>query len=143
MCPHWMRQSLSPCAYVAKHMAHSVSSPSKMAMSSARRGVTGTLTVEGAGETPVIDGSPALSSVSLTGKSWNWSAAAAAVSATVPKKFDLTWATQSLNGGREDCILVWLYVLIKSTVLCCVVERVGGACVSRAAAGIGEGDRAR
>ena len=134
MCPHWMRQSLSPCAYVARHMAHSVSSPSKMAISSARRGVAGALTVEGAGEAPAIDGNTALSSVSLTGMSWNWSAAAATVSAAkVPVALT----------GREDCILVWLYVLIKSTVLCCVVERVGGACVWRAAAGLGEGDRAR
>ena len=123
-----MRQILSPCEYVAKHMAHSVSSPSKMAISSARRGVTGALTLEGAGEAPFIDGGPALSSVSLTGMSWNWSAAAAAVSATVPKKFDLTSLTQSPKGvGR---ILAWLYVVIKSTVLCCVVELVDGACVS-------------
>ena len=108
-----------------------MSSPSKMAISSARRGVTGALAVEGAGEAPIIDGGPALSSVSLTGMSWNWSAAAAAVSAIVA----LT--------DREECILVWLNVVIKSTVLCCVVERVGGACVSRATPGIGEGDRAR
>ena len=117
-----------------------MSPPSKMAMSSAKRGDAGALTLES--DESTIGGGPSLPSVSLIGMAWNWPAAirfatepvsmrmegAATVSATVPKKFDLTSLTQSLKGvGR---ILAWLYVVIKSTVLCCVVELVDGACVS-------------
>ena len=131
-----MRHTLSPCEYIAKHIEHSVSPPSKIATSSARRGVTGALAVEGASEAPIILGGPSpLSSESLVRSSGGGPRAAAGSGSTTERINDLG-------------ILRWLYVLMKPTVPCCVVERVGGACVSRAAAEIcvrrrGEGDLAR
>ena len=126
-------------------MEHSVSPPSKIATSSARRGVAGALAVEGAIGAPEMLGglAPALtfhqscplSSDSLVMSSGGGLRAAASSGSIMELISDLG-------------ILRWLYVLMKSTVPCCVVERVGGACVSRAAAGIyvrrrGEGDLAR